>query len=125
MEAYQIVTKPDYIDVIIERNVDKEGIIATFYALNETKGFLKKDILWHFKGNIQPLNYHDTHFITKLAESIYPANAPAKKHAFVCDSMFVRAASELFAKEATILPFEIKVFDDYDQAVQWLTAPEA
>jgi hypothetical protein len=124
MEAYKIVTKPDYIEVIIEKNVDKEDIIATFYTLSEIKGFLEKNILWYFKGNIQPLNYNDTHYITKLTKSIYPANAPETKHAFVSDSTFVRAASKMFVKDASILPFVIKVFDDHDQAVQWLADAE-
>ncbi len=120
MEAYKIVTKPDYIEVIIEKDVDKEDIIATFYALNETKGFREKNYLWYIKDNVRPLNYNDTHYIIKMIKSISPANAPETKHAFVCESTFVRVASKLFIKDASILPFVIKVFNDHDQAVQWL-----
>ena len=125
MEPYEIVTKPDYTEIIIEKDIDKKDIVATFYALMETEGYFSKNSLWLFKGHIRPLKYIDTPYVTKLAKSIYPVNAPETKHAFVCDSAFVQAASNMFVKDASDLPFVIKVFADYDEAVQWLVAPEA
>jgi hypothetical protein len=124
MGPYKIVTKPDYIEIIVEKDINKEDIIATFYKLNEIKGFRDKNFLWYVKGNVRPMNYYDAHDITTMLKSIYPANAPGTKHAFVCDSAFVRAASKMFIKDASILPFVLKDFNDYDQAVQWLIKPE-
>ncbi len=126
MNPYKIVERPDYFEVLIDRDVDKRDLIATYSLIAEQENYFKKNVLWYFKGDIQPLNYDDSKEMIDLTKSSYPPNTPVTvKNAFVCDSVFVRAAGELYAKDSAMLPFEIKVFDDYDQAVQWLTAPEA
>ena len=124
MKPYEIVNRQDYIEIIIERDVHKDEIIATFFALNDIEGFRKKNYLWHVKGNVRPLNYYDSQELTKLIKSIYPADKPGTKHAFVCDSTFVRAASKIFVDDSSILAFVIKDFSNYGKAVQWLQSPE-
>jgi hypothetical protein len=124
MDPYKIVERSEYFEIIIDRDVDKDDLISTYYMLGEQEAFFSKHTLWTFKGDIQPLNYDDSKELIKLTKSSYPTNVPKLKNAFVCDSKFVRAAAEIYAKAASHMPFEIKVFDDYDQAVQWLTDVE-
>jgi hypothetical protein len=122
MTPYKIEEKADYFVVTIDRDVVKGDLLATYYLLAENKKFLIKNSLWLFKGDIQPLNYDDGKEMIKISQSSYPSNAPQTvKNAFVCDSKFVHAAAELYAKDAAVLPFEIKVFNDCDEALQWLT----
>ena len=122
MTPYKLAELPDFYEVRVDRDVDKGDLIATYCLIAKKENYFKKNSLWFFNSYIQPLNYKDSKEIITLIKSFYPPVAPLRiKSAFVCDSEFVRAAGEMFAKDAARLPFEIKVFDDYDQAVEWLT----
>ena len=124
MEPYKIIECSGYLEIVIDRDMLRPAVIATYLALSERTSFPTDNVLWHVQYDIQPLSYRDIQDIVSITKSSFPLDAPKSKDAFVCESAFLRAAATLYALETAPLPFEVKVFDNYDKAVAWLTTAD-
>lgn len=62
--------------------------------------------------------------IAQEIRSLLTRDFVGNKTAIVAAGEFQKAQLELYRLEASILPFEIRVFRSRDEAVKWLVRPE-
>ena len=108
----------------ISGETSKYEILAVIWELARRDPGKKFPDLWHVAGECQIPFVHLSE-IAQGVRSLLPRDAVGNKTAIVAASESQKAEIEWYRSEASILPFEIRVFRSRDAAVEWIMSPEA
>jgi hypothetical protein len=121
--AYQIEKKENFFEVHVSGTTSKSEIMEIIRELDSKDRGKHFPDLWIIAEESQiPFVY-----FREIAEeilSLFPRDAIGNKTAMVAAGEFHKAQLETYRSEASILPFEIRVFLTRDEAVEWIKNPE-
>jgi len=121
--AYQIEKKDGFFEVRISGETSKYEILEVIRELDRRDRGKKFPDLWLVAGESQVPLVHFSE-IAQGIRSLLPRDAVGNKTAIVAAGEFHKAQLEMYQSEASILPFEIRVFRSRDEAVEWIMSPE-
>lgn len=117
--APKITVKSDYI-LVEHQEVDFGEIWEGIEKLRDLPQSSEKSDIWVFQENRIKLDYVDLHNLKEFLKEIYPKNVTMCKTAIVVESSIQLAIRLLFYQISKNLPFEIKVFTDFQAAEDWV-----
>ena len=116
----EINIKKDYILIEPKAGTDyseiKRGVARLFY-IHEIP---EKNRIWVFHKGPEKFSYDDLHKLRDIIRENYPNGHKINKTAIVIESEFQSSMAESFAQIAKDLPFEIRVFSDFQAAEDWV-----
>ena len=116
----EISIKKDYILIEPKAGTDyseiKRGVARLFY-IHEIP---EKNRIWVFREGPEKFSYDDLHKLRDIIRENYPNGHKINKTAIVIESEFQSSMAESFAQIAKDLPFEIRVFSDFQAAEDWV-----
>jgi hypothetical protein len=118
--APKITVKKDYI-LVEPKEVDYWQIWESIGKVRNLPEFPEKNDIWVFHDGPIKLTYVDLYKLKDFVKEIYPENVKRSKTAIVVESGLQSAIALFFAQIAKDLPFEIKVFFDFQTAENWIT----
>jgi hypothetical protein len=118
--APKITTKKDYI-LVEPKEVDYWEIWEGIGKVRNLPEFSEKNDMWVFQEGPIKLTYVDLYKLKDFVREIYPKNVKRSKTAIVVESGLQSAIALFFTQIAEDLPFEIKVFFDFQAAENWIT----
>jgi len=120
--AYQIEEKEGFFEVRISEETSKDEILNIIRELDRRDRGKKLPDLWLIAEESQ-VPFVEFSEIAKGIRKLLPHDAPGNKTAIVVAGELQKAEMELYRSEASILPFEIRVFRSRDEAVKWIKSP--
>jgi hypothetical protein len=121
--AYQIEKKESFFEVRVLGNTSKPEILEIIRELDRRDRGKHFPDLWIIAKESQVPFVHFREIAEEI-RSLLPCDAIGNKTAIVAAGEFYKAQLELYRSEASILPFEIRVFLSRDEAVEWIKNPE-
>ena len=115
----KITVKKKYI-LVEPKEVDYWQIWEGIGKVRNLPEFSQKNDIWVFRESPITLNYVDLHKLKEYIEEIYPEDVNRKKTAIVVATGLQSAMATFFLEIAKDLPFEIKVFSDFEAAEDWI-----
>jgi len=116
----EITIKKDYILVELKEGLSyreiRRGIARLFYA----SGMPAKNGIWVLREGPEKFSFDDLHKLRDIIKENYPKDVKINKTAIVVESGFQSSMAESFGQIAKDLPFEIKVFSDFQAAENWV-----
>jgi hypothetical protein len=116
----QITIKKDYVLIEPKEGTDyweiQRGVARLFYV----DEIPKKNRIWVLREGPEKFSYDDLHKLRDIIKENYPADHQIDKTAIVIESEFQSSMAESFRQVAKDLPFEIKVFSDFQAAEDWV-----
>ena len=116
----KITVKRDYI-LTEHKEVDFGEIWEGIEKVRDLPESSEKNDIWVFHETRINLDYVDLHNLKEFAKEIYPIKVIKSKTAIVVESDIQSAIALLFSQISENLPFEIKVFNDFQVAEDWIT----
>ncbi len=121
--AYEIEKKEDFFEVCVSGNTSRFEVMEIIWELDRRDRGKHFPDLWIIAEKSQvPFVYFRE--IAETIRSLLPSDAIGNKTAIVAAGEFHKAQLEMYRSEASILPFEIRVFLSRDEAVKWIKNPE-
>ena len=120
---YEISSQENYLLVNIQNNFDSQQAISAIKELFSRDDYSDRNDIWNIGAKIVNLSFQELEVIAKTISYIYPSNATRSKTAFVVTSLFPTAMASEFIKFAKTLPYELRIFDNLEEAEQWLLPP--
>lgn len=118
--APKITIKRDYI-LTEHKEVDFGEIWEGIEKLRYLPESSEKNDIWVFQESRVKLDYVDLHNLKVFAKEIYPKKIAKSKTAIIVESGIQTVIALLFSQISENLPFEIKVFTDFQAAKDWIT----
>ena len=115
----KITVKKDYI-LVEPSEVDYWEIWEGIGAELKLAEFPEKNDIWLFNDGPVKLTYVDLYKLRDFIQENYPENAKRTKTALVVQSGIQKAIAESFGQIAEDLPFEIRVFTNFQLAEDWV-----
>lgn len=115
----KITVKKDYI-LVEPKEVDYWQIWEGIGKVRNLPEFSEKNNIWVFREAPIRLTYVDLYKLKDFVEEIYPENVTRNKTAIVVETGIQSALAFFFSQIAEDLPFEIKVFSDFQTAEGWV-----
>jgi hypothetical protein len=116
----KITIKEDYILLEPKEGTDyweiQRGIARLFYIPE----IPDKNRIWVFSEGPEKFSYDDLHKLRDIIKENYPKEAMINKTAIVVESGFQSNMAESFRQIAKDLPFQIRVFSDFQAAEAWV-----
>jgi hypothetical protein len=116
----QITIKKDYVLVEPKGGSDfweiQRGVARLFYA----DRIPEKNRIWLFREGPENLSVNDLHKLKDIIKENYPSDAKINKTAIVIASESQSKLAESFARIATDLPQEFRVFSNLTDAENWV-----
>ena len=116
----EITIKKDYILIEPKEGADyseiKRGVARLFYV----KKIPEKNRIWVFREGPEKFSYDDLHKLRDIIKENYPNDHNINKTALVIESEFQSSMAQSFRQVAKDLPFEIRVFSDFQAAENWV-----
>ena len=116
----KITIKKDYILLEPKDGTDyweiQGGVARLFYV----PGIPDKNRIWVFREGPENLSYDYLNKLRDFIKENYPRDATLNKTALVVESGFQSHMAESFQQIAKDLPFEIRVFSDFQSAEDWV-----
>jgi hypothetical protein len=79
--------------------------------------------MWLFQEGPVDVKFEDLFQIKDHIQMHYPRSTKRRKFAIVAEGGFVSVIAETFVKIANDLPCEIRFFNAYQEACDWISAP--
>jgi len=117
--APKITVKKDYI-LVEPKEIDYWQIWEGIGKVRNLPEFSQKNDIWVFHDSPITLTYVDLHKLKEYIEEIYPEDVTRSKTAIVIATGLQSAMASFFSEIAKDLPFEIKVFSDFQAAEDWI-----
>ena len=116
----KITVKKDYIK-IEPKEVDFGEICEGIAEVRNLPELSEKNNIWVLHEDPIKLDYVDLYKLKDFVREICPKNANKRKTAIVVKSGIQSAMAMLFTQIADNFPFEIKVFFNFQDAIDWIT----
>jgi hypothetical protein len=119
----EITIKKDYILIEPKEGTNyreiQRGVARLFYV----EGIPDKNRIWVFREGPEKFSYDDLHKLRDIIKENYPNDHKINKTAIVVESGFQSSMAESFRQVAKDLPFETRVFSDFQAAEDWVKRP--
>ncbi len=116
----EITIKKDYVLIEPKEGTNyweiQRGVGRLFYV----EGIPDKNRIWVFREGPEQFSYDDLHKLRDIIKENYPNDHKINKTAIVVESGFQSSMAESFRQVAKDLPFEIRVFSDFQAAEDWV-----
>ena len=116
----KITIKKDYVLLEPKEGTDyweiKRGVARLFYVPE----IPDKNRIWVFREGPEKFSYDDLHHLRDIIKENYPNDHKINKTAIFIESEFQSSMAESFRQVAKDLPFEIRVFSDFQAAEDWV-----
>jgi hypothetical protein len=116
----EINIKKNYILIEPKAGTDyseiQRGVARLFYV----DEFPHKNRIWAFREGPENFSRDDLHKLGDIIKENYPNNHKVNKTAIVIESDFQSGMAESFKQIAKELPFEIRVFSNFQAAEDWV-----
>ncbi len=117
----QITNKRDYILIEPKEGTDYseiQRVVARLFYIDEIP---EKNRIWVFREGPEKFSYEDLHKLKDIIKENYPEDHNVRKTAIVIESEFQSSMAESFRQIAKDLPFEIRIFSDFQPAEDWVS----
>ena len=116
----EINIKKNYILIEPKAGTDyseiQRGVARLFYV----DEFPDKNRIWVFREGPEKFSHDDLHKLRDIIKENYPNNHKVNKTAIVIESDFQSSMAESFKQITKDLPFEIRVFSNFQAAEDWV-----
>ena len=116
----EITIKKDYILVEPKEGINYREIRRAVARLFYVPGIPEKNGIWVFREGQEKFLYDDLYRLRDIIKENYPKDVKIDKTAIVVESGFQSRMAESFRQIAEDLPFEIRVFSDFQAAEDWV-----
>ena len=116
----QITIHKDYILVEPKEGINYREIRRALARLFYVPGIPEKNGIWVFREGQEKFSYDDLYKLKDNIKENYPKDVKINKIAIVIGSGFQSKMAEFFRQIAEDLPFEIRVFSDFEAAENWV-----
>ena len=116
----EITINKDYILVEPKKGINYREIRRAVARLFYVSGIPEKNGIWVFREGLEKFSYDDLYRLKDLIKENYPKDVKINKTAIVVESSFQSRMAESFRQIAEDLPFEIRVFSDFQAAEDWV-----
>ena len=118
--ALKITFKKKYIILEPEAGTDFRQIRAGLARLYYVPGLPEKNRIWRFRDGPENISGQDLQALKDFIRENYPPDAKVNKTAIVIESNFQADMARTFKQLVADLPFEIRIFTDFQAAKDWL-----
>jgi len=122
MPGYEIHHKAKHIEVHITQDLTPEFFTEVLGKVARIKDFQYENTMWLFARDIKPLSLSDFGWILNTIRMLYPDHPVDKKSALVANDNLVKIATQAFEQAAASLPYTLRAFSKYEDALAWLNA---
>ena len=116
----EININKDYILVKPKEGINYREIRRAIARLFYVSGMPQKNGIWVFRQGQEKFSYDDLHKLRDLIKENYPKDVKINKTAIVVETGFQAKMAESFRQIADDLPFEIRVFSEFQAAENWV-----
>ncbi len=116
----EITINKDYNLVELKKGINYREIRRAVARLFYASGIPEKNGIWVFREGQEKFSYDDLYRLKDLIKENYPKDVKINKTAIVVESGFQSRMAESFRQIAEDLPFEIRVFSDFQAAEDWV-----
>ena len=116
----EITIKKDYILVEPKEGISYREIRRGIARLYYVSGIPNKNGIWVLREGPEKFSFDDLYKLRNIIKENYPKDVKIDKTAIVVKSGFQSNMAESFRQIAKDLPFEIKVFSDFQTAENWV-----
>ena len=119
--AYQIDKKDGIHEIRVWGETSKYEVLDAIRKLDRLNPEKQLPEIWHIAEESQ-IPFHEYAEVAKAVKALFPQGKVGNRTAIVASGAFHKSLLDLYPAEAADLPFEIRVFEDRDQALAWLKA---
>ncbi len=116
----KIIINKDYILVEPKEGINYREIRRALARLFYVSGIPEKNGIWVFREGQEKFSNDDLYKVRDLIKENYPKDVKINKTAIVVESGFQSRMAESFSQIAEDLPFEVRVFADFQAAKEWI-----
>ena len=116
----EITKKKDYILIVPKAGTDYSEILRGIARLFYIDEIPEKNRIWVFREGPEKFSCDDLYKLRDVIKENYPNDHKINKTAIVIESDFQSRMAESFKQIAKDLPFEIRVFSDFQAAEDWV-----
>jgi hypothetical protein len=116
----KITNKKDYILIEPKEGTDYSEIQRAVGRLFYVDEIPEKNRIWIFREGPEKFSYDNLHKLRDIIKENYPKDHKINKTAIVIESEFQSSMAESFSQIAKDLPFEIRIFSDFQAAEDWV-----
>ena len=118
---FAINKKNNYLLVEFKTDVTFEVICQAIHMVMQHPEYKNLNDIYVFNDLPVYLEYENLEEITRIFERSYPEEATRDKTAIIVTSPFSKALAEMWKGMASRLPYEVGIFEELDEAVEWVT----
>jgi hypothetical protein len=122
--AHRIEDIGGILEVKVWGDTSKQDLLAIIMELQRRDPGKKCMDLWMIDSDCI-IPFSEFHRIVEGIHSLCPPGMVGSRSAIVAFDSFQQAQLEMYRAEASILPFEMRVFGSRADAVEWLRSPPA
>ena len=116
----EITHKRDYILIEPKAGTDYSEIQRAVGRLFYVDEIPEKNRIWVFREGPEKFSFDDLHKLRDIIKENFPNDHKINKTAIVIESDFQSSMAESFRQIAQDLPFEMRVFSDFQAAEDWV-----
>ncbi len=117
---YKITNFDTYLKVDISNITSAETLVEAIQAVFFRPDYFRSNDIWEFGNELVNLRFEDLDHLTDHILQIYPKNATRTRTALVTPPGLNEAFAKLWAATAHRLPYEVKLFTDFEVAELWI-----
>ena len=116
----EITINKDYNLIELKEGINYREIWRGVARLFYVSGMPEKNGIWILREGPENLSYDDLYKLRDIIKENYPKDVKINKTAIVVESGFQSSMAESFRQIAKDLPFELRVFSDFQPAEDWI-----
>ena len=116
----EITINKDYILVEPKEGINYREIRRAVARLFYVPWIPERNGIWVFRAGQEKFSYDDLYRLRDIIKENYPKDVKVNKIAIVVEPGFQLKMAETFRQIAEDLPFEIRVFSDFQAAENWI-----
>lgn len=116
----KITFKKNFIILEPEAGTDFRQIRSGLARLYYVPGLPEKNRIWLFRDGPENITDEDLQGLRDFIKENYPSDAKLNKTAIVIESEFQASMASAFKRLIADLPFDIRVFTDFQAAEEWV-----
>ena len=121
MSDYRIEILPTHNEVTLSGRIDRSMMVAILGDLAETRDFPHRNAIWIIEDTVEPPSLDEIEILAAEVQRVLPPNLVDKRVGLVVRQGAVTSTLGLWRSSAANLPFRLEIFQDYENAVHWIT----
>jgi len=121
LSDYRIEVLPTHNEVTLSGRIDRRLMVAILEDLAKTEDFPHRNAIWIIEDAVEPPSLDEIEILAAEVQRVLPPTLVDKRVGLVVRRRTVTSKLELWRSAATDLPFRLEIFQDYENAVHWMT----